>query len=88
MTSWQIWLILAVLFVAVCLWRAWQLTIRPRLMPKGEIEALAAAFLAEHGDRAEEVAFLGEDRAWRMSDAMEQGKWRRVRGAVARNGSG
>jgi hypothetical protein len=55
----------------------WQRGIRPRLIP--EIDSLAAAMLARHGCRAEEVAFIEEDRAWRYSRSYKQGKWRRIR---------
>jgi hypothetical protein len=61
------------------LWHFWQGTIRPRLIPGAEIDALAAAMLSQHGNRAEEIAFIEEDRAWRYSQAFERGKWRRVR---------
>lgn len=44
--------------------------------------ALAATMLDRHGDRAEQMAFSEEDRAWRYSDTFEQGKWRRVRKRV------
>jgi hypothetical protein len=61
------------------LWELWEGGIRPRLVPPAEIDALSAAMLARHGDKAEEMAFIEEDRAWRYSDSFEQGKWRRVR---------
>lgn len=63
---------------------AWQFRIRPLLIPAKEIRLLVDELVAEHGDRAEEVAFINEDRAWRYSDSMEQGKWRRVREELAR----
>ena len=61
------------------LWELWEGGIRPRLIPRTEIDALSAAMLARHGDKAKEIAFIEEDRAWRYSDSFEQGKWRRVR---------
>ena len=61
------------------LWLLWAGGIRPRLISRTEIDSLAAAMLARHGDRAEEIAFIEEDRAWRYSRSFEQGKWRRVR---------
>lgn len=66
------------------LWEMVDGVIRPRLIPRAEIEALSAALLAAHGDRAEEVAFIEEDRAWRYSESFEQGKWRRVRREIRR----
>lgn len=61
------------------LWHTWELSIRPRLIPVGEIMALADELIAKHGPRAEEMAFIEEDRAWRYSEAFQQGKWHRVR---------
>jgi hypothetical protein len=66
------------------LWELWARGIRPRLFPRAEIDALAAVMLAQHDDRAEEMAFIEEDRAWRYSDSFEQGKWRRVRKRIER----
>jgi hypothetical protein len=40
--------------------------------------------LVQHADRAEQMAFIKEDRAWRYSDSFEQGKWRRVRKTIGR----
>jgi hypothetical protein len=40
--------------------------------------------LVQHADRAEQMAFTQEDRAWRYSDSFEQGKWRRVRKTIER----
>ena len=65
------------------LWELWNGGIRPRLIPDIEIDALAAAMLARHGDQATEMAFIEEDRAWRSSDSFERGKWRRVRKCLA-----
>ena len=61
------------------LWLLWEGIIRPRLIPRAEIDALAAKLLARHGPRAEEVASAEEEAAWRNSRPFEQGKWRRVR---------
>ena len=65
------------------LWILWQGTIRPRLIPRAEIESLAADLLARYGPRAEEAAFAEEDRAWRESQTFERGKWRRVHRRIA-----
>jgi hypothetical protein len=40
--------------------------------------------LVQHANRAEQMAFIEEDRAWRYSDSFEQGKWRRVRKTIER----
>lgn len=60
-------------------WVIWEGSIRPRLIPAGEIEAEARRLLARWGDRAAEMAFIEEDRAWRYSETFEQGRWHRVR---------
>ncbi len=64
---------------AALLWEFWDAGIRPRLIPAAEIDALAAALLGRHGDKAEEMAFIEQDRAWRYGEGFEKGKWRRVR---------
>jgi hypothetical protein len=61
------------------LWHTWELSIRPRLIPVGNIKAVADDLVAKYGPRAEEIAFIEEDRAWRYSETFEQGKWHRVR---------
>jgi len=60
-------------------WEVWLGQIRPRRIPQSEIEAIADELVLRYGDRAEEIALINEDRAWRYSDSFEQGKWRRVR---------
>jgi hypothetical protein len=66
------------------LWLLWEGRIRPRLIPDSEIDSLAAAMVGRHGERAAEMAFIEEDRAWRYSRPFEQGKWRRVRKRIER----
>ncbi|HEY6023235.1 MAG TPA: hypothetical protein VIV34_03555 [Pseudolabrys sp.] len=61
------------------LWALWQGVIRPHLIPRKEVERLAALLVERYGERAEEVAFAEEFGAWRDSDGLAQGKWRRVR---------
>ena len=65
-------------------WVAWEGSIRPRFIPEAEINALANAHIARYGERAAEMAFIEEDRAWRYSDFFAQGKWKRVRQAIDR----
>lgn len=62
----------------------WEGVIRPRLMPQEEVRRLADQCLRQHGLRAEEIAFIEEDRAWRYGESFEQGKWRRVRRELRR----
>jgi hypothetical protein len=76
------WIVLAAALAPIwgtLLWEIWDGVIRPRRIARDRIDALAAAMLAQHGDRAEEMALIQEDRAWRYSNSFEQGMWRRVR---------
>jgi hypothetical protein len=66
------------------LWELWEGSIRPRFVARAEIDALAASMIARHGDRAEEMAFVEEDRTWRYSESFQQGKWRRVQKRLER----
>ena len=65
-------------------WVIWEGSIRPRLIPAAEIEAEARRLLTRWGDRAAEMAFIEEDRAWRYSETFEQGRWNRVRRMIDR----
>lgn len=64
------------------LWVLWQGVIRPRFIPRGEVERLATLLVDRYGERAEEVAYGEEYGAWRNSDDFAQGKWRRVRRSI------
>src|SRR3954469_18109018 len=74
------------IFFAACLapvWgtllrELWDGSIRPRLVAPDIIERAAGAMLAKHGDRAEQMALIAEDRAWRYSDSFREGCWRRA----------
>lgn len=61
------------------LWVLWQGVVRPHLIPRGEVERLAALLVERYGERAGEAAFAREYGAWHESDGFAQGKWRRVR---------
>jgi hypothetical protein len=63
----------------VAIWHAWDFRLRPLFIPKAEINAVVDELIAKYGPRAEEMAFIEEDRAWRYSDIYEQGKWCRIR---------
>lgn len=65
-------------------WVLWQGFVRPRLIPRREIDALAAEMRARYGPRAEEAASAEEELAWRNSETFERGKWRRVRKRIER----
>jgi len=80
--SWLLWLLVLSPVWGAVLMHLWQGSVRPRLIPRREIENLADAMIARYGDRAEEMASIEEDRAWRYSNALDQGKWRRIRAAI------
>jgi hypothetical protein len=79
-----IWAICLLPIWGSLLWELWEGSIRPLLVPRAEIDALSMAMLVQHADRAEQMAFIQEDRPWRYSDSFEQGKWRRVRKTIVR----
>ena len=56
---------------------------RPRLIRRDVIDRAAAKIMAQHGDRAEEMALIAEHRAWCESDTFKQGGWRRIRKRIA-----
>lgn len=64
--------------LTVFLWMVWQGRVRPMFIPRADIERIASELIERYGDRAEEMALMEEDRAWRYSQAHDQGKWRRV----------
>jgi len=64
----------------------WQGRIRPLFIPRSEIARLADELVTAYADRAEELAAIEEDRAWRYSQNFERGKWRRVRKELERRG--
>jgi hypothetical protein len=79
-----IWAICLFPIWGTLVWELWEGSIRPLLVPRAEIGALSVTMLVQHADRAEQMAFIEEDRAWRYSDSFEQGKWRRVRKTIER----
>jgi hypothetical protein len=81
-----VWIVLAACSAPIwgtLLWELWDGTVRPRLIRRDIIDRAAAAILAEHGDRAEQMALIAEHRAWRESDSFKQGGWRRIRKRIA-----
>ena len=81
-----IWIILAACLAPIwgtLLWELWDGSVRPRLVPRDIIERAAGAMVARHGDRAEQMALIAEDRAWRYSQSFKRGCWRRVRRQIA-----
>ncbi|MEM6382005.1 MAG: hypothetical protein AAF739_04965 [Pseudomonadota bacterium] len=71
--------LVAGVFGLVGLWQLWRFRLKPLFIPKADIDRMVDALIAEHGERAEDVAMMEEDRAWRRSEALKQGIWRRVR---------
>lgn len=70
---------LVVLIAGLASFEFWSFRIRPLFIPRAVIDVIADELIARYGPRAEEMAFIEEDRAWRYTDTYEQGKWRRVR---------
>jgi hypothetical protein len=65
--------------VGTLAWHTWQLSIKPRLIPRDKIKHMADELEARYGDDAENVAFTEEDSAWRRSETFQQGLWYQVR---------
>jgi hypothetical protein len=83
------WIVLAACGAPIwgaLLWELWDGAVRPRLIRRDVIDRAAAKILAQHGDRAEQMAWIAEHRAWRESDPFKQGGWRRIRKRIARCG--
>jgi hypothetical protein len=81
-----VWIALAACLAPVwgtLLWELWDGAVRPRLIRRDIIDRAGAAILAEHGERAEQMALIAEHRAWRYSDPFKQGGWRRIRKRIA-----
>lgn len=56
--------------------------IRPRLVPRKTIEALADQIIAQHPGDPEGWAFRAEETAWLRGQMFEQGQWHRVRRTI------
>src|SRR4051812_11663496 len=58
-----VWIVLAACSAPIwgtLLWELWDGSVRPRLIRRDIIDRAAAAILAEHGDRAEQMALSAE----------------------------
>lgn len=73
------WIFFGLFVLAIACWEMWQFRIRPMLIPKAKIDAMADALIAKYGSEAEQMTFGEEDRAWRYSNTFKQGVLRRVR---------
>lgn len=71
--------ILLGLFLSTGALHEWHRLVRPYFADRYKIQKLTEILIARYGDRADEVAFTEEDRAWRYSETFKQGIWRRVR---------
>ena len=73
------WVFFGLFVLAIIGWEVWQFRIRPMLIPKAKIDAMADALIARYGPNAEKMTYAEEDRAWRYSETVKQGVLRRVR---------
>ena len=65
----------------------WQGSVKPRLIPRADLDRVAGDLVAQYRDSAGEVALRNEHRAWRDCDTFEQARWRRVRRIIGRRQS-
>lgn len=77
--SWLYWIVALSPAWGAFLWGFWEYRVLPRFIALIEIKAEADRLIAHYGSRAEEIAFIEEDRAWRYAETFQQGKWHRVR---------
>ena len=63
-------------------WVIYDMEIRPRLVPREEIEAMADEVIRKQPEDPEEWAFMEEHAAWYRSLSFEQAKWHRVRKVI------
>lgn len=81
------WLVIAVALSPMVVgigWVIYEGSIRSRLIPRVEIEAMADEVMRKHPEDPEEWAFMEEESAWYRSHTFEQGKWHRVRKVIRR----
>jgi hypothetical protein len=81
------WLLIALALSPIALgigWAIWQGIVRPRFIPRREIDQLADEVMENHPDDPEAAALREEHHHWYRSDEFEQGKWHRVRVEIRR----
>jgi hypothetical protein len=81
------WAVVVVFASPIWLALGWEIVeglIRPHLIPSKEIERLASETMQRYPDDPLGAAGREEHAAWYRSESYEQGKWRRVRKAIAR----
>ena len=71
----------AAIFAGLVLWSIWTDSIKPRLVPRADIDREADVIIADYAD-PEGEAFARHERAWYRSEGAEQVYWYRVRKAV------
>lgn len=76
---WWTWLVASSPIWGGFLWSAWEFRVLPGRIAQSEIKAEADELIAKYGSRAEEIAFIEEDRAWRYCETYQRGRWHRVR---------
>jgi len=70
-----------VTFIGFILWVVWMDAIKPRMIPKAEIDSMAGDIIASYAD-PEREAFARHERAWYRSEGAEQTYWWRVRKVI------
>lgn len=88
------WLLFALKWLAMAIslspfligigWVFYEGSIRPRRVPREEIEAMADAVMRDHPEDPEGWVDMEEHAAWYRSLSFEQGKWHRVRMVIRR----
>jgi hypothetical protein len=68
-----------ILIGAVIAFELFALYVAPYFIPRGAIDLIIEDLIADHGDKALDVAIAREDWAQQDTDTFERGKWRRVR---------
>ncbi|MEP7452992.1 hypothetical protein [Phyllobacterium sp. SB3] len=62
----------------------WELRVKPRLIPDGEIADMADHLVSKHGLEADSQAYMLQIEAWMDGDMVQQGILQRVRGELSR----
>jgi len=78
------WMIVAAPALIALVWHLYELVIQPALVSRKEIRELATTLILLHRDRAALYAYELEMQAWKNSETIEQGKWRRIRREINR----
>ena len=71
-------LIAALSLLGAVAYEVWHGVVRPRRVPREEIERCCAELRARHGTEASDVARREAWLAWRADDTFEEARWRRI----------